>query len=295
MDLLAGMLPAVPIAALLLNARPPAGWRRYALTALAVIVMTIICQAYEVLFDRAQPSPSDVAGTLLISSLVLTACVYRGSARNAADTLLQRMIDAATLDNEVKRARLQLLRLQVEPHFLFNTLATVRILASTDRGAAVAMIDNLMRYLAEVLPHMQQDETVLSRELQLIDAYLRLYQVRMGSRLAYELAVPEDLSGERVPTMMLLTLVENALKHAVNPAVEGGFIRVSADREGSALVLRVADSGRGLSAQLGHGTGLANVRLRLMMLYGDEAILSLAPSSPHGVVASISIPAAAPA
>ena len=291
LDLLAGMLPAAPIAVILLNFAPATGWRRYAVMALAVAIMTTIYQAYQLLAHSAWLSPVDLAGSLLTASLVLAACAYRGSARNAADTLLQRRIDGATLDNQVKHARLRLLRAQIEPHFLFNTLATVRILARTDRRAAVEMIENLMRYLAEIVPHMQQDESALSRELQLIDAYLRIHQVRMGPRLTYELVVPDDLVAERVPTMMLLTLVENALKHAVNPAVEGGYIRVSAAREGTALVLRVADSGRGLGVQQGHGTGLANVRLRLMMLYGDSAILKLTPSEPRGVVASISIPA----
>ena len=204
--------------------------------------------------------------------------------------MLHRQIQSETLDAEVKQARLQLLRAQVEPHFLFNTLATVRTLARIDRPAAVDMIDNLMRYLAEALPRLRQDESALGEELRLIEAYLRIDQVRMGTRLAYEVPNPGDLATERIPTMLLLTLVENALKHGINPAVEGGFIRVSAMRERSTLVLKVADSGRGLTTEQGHGMGLANVRLRLMMLYGGKAVLSLARAESRGVVATVSIP-----
>src|SRR6202034_3574953 len=98
------------------------------------------------------------------------------------------------------------------------------------------------------------------------------------------------LGTQRIPTMILLTLVENAIKHGIFPNVEGGFVRVSAARTGAKLVLTVADSGRGMSAQQGCGTGFANVRLRLLMRYGDAAVLSLTDAAPHGVVAAVSLP-----
>ena len=126
--------------------------------------------------------------------------------------------------------------------------------------------------------------------MRLIEAYLRIHQIRMGTRLSYELLVPEELGEQRIPTMILLTLVENAVKHGINPALDGGSIRVSASRDQDSLVLRVADSGRGLVATDGHGMGLANIRRRLTMLYGDSAILSLARAATRGVVATVSIP-----
>jgi sensor histidine kinase YesM len=235
-------------------------------------------------------SAVEVGESLLTTSVILAACAYRGSARNATDALLHQQIESATVDREVKRARLRLLRAQIEPHFLFNTLATVRALARSDRGAAVTMLENLMRYLAEALPRLRQERCTLAQEFELVEAYLRIHQVRMGARLRFELVLPADLADVRLPTMMLLTLVENAVKHAVNPAVEGGWIRVRAASERDVLVLRVEDSGPGLSAGHGHGTGLANVRLRLAMAYGEEAVLTLAPSEPRGVVAAIRFP-----
>ena len=155
------------------------------------------------------------------------------------------------------------------------------------------MIDNLMRYLSEALPKLRQEESSLADEMHLIDAYLRIHQIRMGRRLSYELSVPEHLGSQRIPTMILLTLVENAVKHGINPAVDGGSIRVSASRERAALVLKVSDSGQGMAATDGHGMGLANIRRRLTMLYGDDAVLSLARAASHGVVATVSIPLAA--
>jgi LytS/YehU family sensor histidine kinase len=225
-------------------------------------------------------------------TLIITACVYRSASRSAAGQLMQSEIDSAALDADVKRARLQLLRAQIEPHFLFNTLATVRSLMRIDPEAAVEMLDHLMRYLSEALPKLRLEEASLGEELQLIDAYLRIHQIRMGKRLSYELLVPDVLAEERIPTMALLTLVENAVKHGINPAVEGGLIRVSASREHSALVLRVSDSGQGMAATDGHGLGLANIGRRLAMLYGDNAVLSLARSATRGVTATISIPLA---
>lgn len=289
-DLLAAMLPAAPVIVLLLNLAPATGWRRYALIAATVVFMVSSFQAYELLAHGAWMSANDICESLLTASVVLAACAYRGSARDATDILLRRQIESATLDAEVKQARLRLLRAQIEPHFLFNTLATVRTLARSDVAAAVRMLENLMRYLAEALPRLRQDQCTLAEEFELVEAYLRIHKVRMGARLDFDLVLPADLAQLRVPTMMLLTLVENAVKHAVNPAIEGGWIRVSAARERDALVLRVEDSGPGLAAAQGRGTGLANVRLRLAMAYGERAVLSLAPSEPHGTVAAIRVP-----
>jgi sensor histidine kinase YesM len=294
-DLLGGMLPAAPVIVLLLNVAPPAGWRRYALMAATVLFMVSSFQAYELLAHGAWMSAVEVAESLLTTSVIVAACAFRGSARDATDMLLHRQIEGATLDAEVTQARLRLLRAQIEPHFLFNTLATVRTLARSDRAAAIRMLEDLMRYLAEALPRLRQEQCTLAQEFELVEAYLRIHQVRMGARLVFDLALPADLADIRVPTMMLLTLVENAVKHAVNPAIEGGMIRVRATRERDAILLRVEDSGPGFTAAQGQGTGLANVRLRLAMACGEGAVLSLAPSEPQGMVAAIRIPCRNPA
>ena len=282
-------LPNVPLLTVSINLAPPSGVRRYLWLSATAVLMWAFCS----MFFYLEGEYTWNEGYFLMVVLIVAACVYRSSARTTASKVMQREIESTALDAEVKRARLQLLRAQIEPHFLFNTLATVRTLARIDAAAAIDMIDNLLRYLFEALPKLRQEESSLADELQLVEAYLRIHQIRMGTRLSYELQVPENLGSQRIPTMILLTLVENAVKHGINPAVDGGSIRVSASREPRALVLKVADSGQGMAATDGHGLGLANIRRRLTMLYGDEAILSLARPASRGVVATVSIPLAA--
>ena len=282
-------LPTVPLLTVAINLAPARGIRRYATLAMVAFAMWGFCTLF--FFFEGEGGNNLDYGIMVV--LVVTACVYRSSARSATENFMQKQIEGAALDANVKRARLQLLRAQIEPHFLFNTLATVRALTRTDHAAAIDMIDRLMRYLSEALPKLRQEECSLAEELQLIDAYLRIHQIRMGSRMSYELSVPEALFEQRIPTMILLTLVENAVKHGINPAVDGGRISVSANHERGALVLRVSDSGQGMAATDGHGMGLANIRRRLSMLYGDDAVLALSRPSARGVTASVSIPLAA--
>jgi signal transduction histidine kinase len=258
------------------------------------LLVACLCATWaQVAKDPGLQNPAWLRGilaTMLDVSLLLAVCAYHNHVQGAADRLLRIQIDGTTLDTELKRAQLQLLRAQIEPHFLFNTLSAVRTLARTDRIATVEMLNKLIRYFEAAMTRLAGDKVPLKEEMRLIDAYLGIYRVRMGARLAYEIALPADLADIAFPPMMLLTLVENALKHGVNPLVEGGFIRVSASRVRSSLLLKVSDSGRGMSARHGHGMGLANVRQRLMTLYGDTAVLSLSPAEPRGVVATLSIP-----
>jgi signal transduction histidine kinase len=287
----AGVLPGMLVIVAGVNLAPRMGKRRLLWLGCTALLAWLVNR-----FGRGvpfEPNAAWLAGFaegMLNVGLLVTVCVYHSHSQGATDTLLRTQIGRATLDAELRRAQLQFLRAQIEPHFLFNTLSAVRTLGRIDRGGTVEMLDNLMRYFSAALPNLRRDEAPLGEEMQLIDAYLAIYRVRMGARLGYEIALPKNLADVCVPTLMLLTLVENALKHGVNPTIEGGFIRVSATREHASLLLKVADSGRGMSARHGHGTGLANVRQRLTMMYGDAALLSLAHGEPRGVVATISIP-----
>lgn len=226
------------------------------------------------------------------AALLVWALAFRRTASAEADTLARAQIQSASLESELQRARLQLLRAQIEPHFLFNTLANVRTLARIDPESAVGLIDHFTRYLSAALPRLRQDEAPLSEEMSLIEAYLNIFRVRMGRRLAYEIVVPAELADVRIPTMTVLTLVENALKHGINPVTEGGFIRISASREASDVLIKVADSGRGMHSEYGCGTGLANLRLRLTGKFGSAAQLTLAHAQPRGVVATMRFPTA---
>jgi len=194
------------------------------------------------------------------------------------------------LDQRMEEARLQVLQAQIEPHFLFNTLATLRRLYQTDRAAAASMLDNLMRYLTVALPQMRTADSTLGREAALAEAYLNIQRIRMGRRLSFAIDVAPELAEAKLPPMMLLTLTENAIKHGLNPLLQGGFIRISARIEAQQLRVQVADSGQGFQRTAGGGTGLANIRARLAAVYGRAAQLNIARNNPRGVTATIALP-----
>jgi LytS/YehU family sensor histidine kinase len=214
---------------------------------------------------------------------------YRNESSDAA-ALQQVELDHARLDAQMGEARLLVLQAQIEPHFLFNTLAHVRRLYQTEPKAARAMLDDLMRYLTVALPQMRERDSTVGRETTLAEAYLNIQRIRMGRRLSFEISFPDSLRHARMPSMMLLTLIENAVKHGLGPLPEGGFIRIDANADSGSLEVKVADTGRGFTSASGTGTGLANIRARLVAVYGNRGRLSLKPNVPRGVTASIAVP-----
>ena len=229
---------------------------------------------------------------LVIAALVAVLGEYRVGFSRAAESLHQTEIERLRAQGELAAGRLQLLQAQIEPHFLFNSLANVRRLLRTDGVAGRAMLADLLRYLESALPRLREDRPTLEREVELVRAFLGVHQVRMGSRLKVDFDVPRALGDRIVPPMMLLTLVENALKHGLQPLLEGGSIRIAATSDPTTLRVHVADTGRGLGTSLGAGTGLANIRARLRSMYGAAAQLTLRVNEPRGVVAMIELPLA---
>ncbi len=199
-------------------------------------------------------------------------------------------VDRAAFERQMAEARLQVLQAQIEPHFLFNTLANVRRLCDKDPAAGRTMLEKLMRYLEVALPRMRDSESTLGRDAQLVEAFLHVQKIRMGQRLAYSIDIPLALRAHPVPPMMLLTLTENAIKHGLNPAPDGGQIRVAARVEDDRLILSVADTGVGFAPGSGVGTGLANVRARLAAQFGGNAALMLENNELGGVTATIVLP-----
>ena len=288
----AALAPALPLLVASCNLAPAAGWRRYSWLVVTTSLTVLAC--------LASPLPALVAGHGLSTAsrlqiaifTVLLAIVleFRHRALATAGALLRVEIDGINADARVRDASLRMLQAQVAPHFLFNTLANVRRLAQIDRKAAAAMLGDLVEYFSVTLARRDAPQATLGEETRLVDAYLRIHRVRMGSRLAYEIDVPNALTHVPIPTMLLLTLVENAIKHGLNPLAEGGFVRLRAERRGADLHLQVADNGRGLSVAEGYGTGLANARARLAILYGTRAALQVGPGEPRGFVAKVQLP-----
>ncbi len=189
---------------------------------------------------------------------------------------------------------------QIEPHFLFNTLASVQFLTETDPGQAGRLLGHLIDYLRAALPELRAKSTTLGREADLAKAYLEILATRMGPRLAFAIDVPADLRTHPFPPNMLISLVENAIKHGVEPAADGGRITVVARRVEDRLEVEVADTGRGLAASRGGGThgdgvGLTNVRERLAALYGERGRFRIEENAPRGARAIIAIPQASAA
>jgi signal transduction histidine kinase len=194
------------------------------------------------------------------------------------------------LTAQMTQARLSALQAQIEPHFLFNTLANVKRLYETAPARGREMLSSLIGYLRAALPTMRQSGSTLRRELELARAYLTILQMRMGERLHFSIAAPEALLDAEVPPLVLGTLIENALKHGLAPLPEGGSITIRALREADQLRIEVHDTGRGFSGTSGSGVGLANTRSRLAALYGGSAAVQLAANQPSGVVATVVLP-----
>lgn len=240
-------------------------------------------------------APLAVLGETLKYSM-LGAFVYgaRALQRHAERANAQALsLDAARreLEREAAEAQLQLLQAQIEPHFLFNTLANVRRLYHKQPAAGAQAIDNLMTYLRAALPQVRRTESTLGEEFELARAYLQLLQVRMGPRLRFALDLPPALRNLPFPPMVLVTLAENAIKHGLAPADLGGTVQLSACRRGETLEVSVADDGVGFGADTGgHGVGLVNIRRQLAARFGNQASLSLEQRDTGGVSARLAFP-----
>ena len=198
-------------------------------------------------------------------------------------------------EKELAVAKLGLLHAQVEPHFLYNTLGSTKYLIKSDPVRAEEMLDNLILYLRHSLPRTEDSLSTIADELERARAYLDILQIRMGTRLSMQIEVPDTLKSVPFPTMMLQTLVENSIKHGLEPKIGGGTIWILARTNEHGVAVTVADDGRGFSTETtGTGIGLKNVRERLKLAYGGKATFSIVANFPAGIAATITVPAAGP-
>ena len=206
----------------------------------------------------------------------------------------QQDAERESLKRQVAEAKMQMMQAQIEPHFLFNTLASVEHLIETDPPRASAMQRSLIQYLRAVIPQVRENSgnTNLGREVAIVKEYLTLLKMRMEERLEFSLSIPEGLNSAAFPTMMLQTLVENSIKHGLEPKAEGGTIRISAEVAHNKLRVAVVDDGLGFAAvpSTGTGLGLQNIRERLALLYQGNYQFIITPNDPTGVSITIEIP-----
>ncbi len=227
-------------------------------------------------------------GAMLLAGF-WTLAFLRGRDVKQRMALLEAEADRERLARQSLQAELKLLQAQVEPHFLFNTLANVRYLVQTGSPDALAMLDHLIHYLRTALPEIRSETSTVGREAELARAYLEIMRLRMGGELHVAVDIPEALAHAPFPPLMVITLAENAIKHGVAP-VGHGRVSIRARAAEGRLQLEVEDDGRGLLEPIGRGVGLANIRERLAALFGTAARLDLAGREGGGTRAMIEVP-----
>jgi hypothetical protein len=254
-------------------------WKKLLLVSLLALILGGI-------FKQANP-----VFALIVASFIIKAVA--GGKRRAELTANEATQRAETeqLERTVLEARLEALQAQIEPHFLFNTLASVDQLIQTDPPRASRMQQSLIRYLRSAMPQMREgSRSSLGQQIDLCSAFLEIMAVRMEGRLQPLLSVPENLKSAVFPPMMLQTLVENAIKHGLEPKVEGGRLEIGATLVDGQLAVHVLDTGVGFMPKGEGGVGLANVRERLKALYKDRAELIISVPPWGGTCATFKVP-----
>jgi hypothetical protein len=229
---------------------------------------------------------------LLLAPWTALAAIVRQKEAFARDQKLTFALERSELERQALDARLHLLQAQVAPHFLFNTLANVQALVDAGSPQAAVVLRSLVQYLRAAVPLLHDPAATIERELQLVRPYLELMQMRMPDRLQYTMNVDSSVLHVRCPPTTLLTLVENAVRHGIDPSEEGGRIDIDIALQGERCLVRVTNTGAGLhESATGLGTGLTALRERLQLIFGDAAHVRLAPNDPGGAAVEIDMPA----
>ncbi len=285
-------------------ARPPSWLSRWVLQIAGVVVAVpagaIIAHYISMAIDieRAHAPPQMqglivlIVEGLLVAPWIALGALVRQKEALAREQALALDLARSEMERQALDARLSLLQAQVAPHFLFNTLANVQALVDSGSPQASAVLRSLVAYLRAAVPQLNEAATSLGQELQLVRAYLDLMRLRMPDRLQFELEADDAALGLRCPPMTLLTLVENAVRHGIDPSEEGGRIEVAVRREGDRCRVAVRDDGAGLQPESrGLGTGLVALRERLQLVFGEAATLRISARQPRGVLAELEFPA----
>ncbi len=246
---------------------------------------------------RGQVFSAQGATEILLLSLIISAIlasIFLARERQArAEAAFQReRARVEVAEHQFHLAQLKLLEAQIEPHFLYNTLANVISLVDVDPAAAKRMVARLIDFLRHAARASGPAEATVGRQIELLQAYLDLMALRTNARLSYQVEMAPDVAALPLPPMLLQPLVENAIKHGLEPKIAGGLVRVGARREDSLLVLTVADDGLGFRTTRGDdggGLGLANLRKRLESLYGVRARLTIEDTQP-GTTVTLTLP-----
>ena len=285
--------------------RLPRWLRRWALQVVAVAVFMPVTTILIYVLSTSRGAPPFWAersrlnglliltyASLLVAPWTALVAIVRQKEAFARDQELAFALERSELGRQAVDARLHLLQAQISPHFLFNTLANVQALVDARSPHASVVLGSLIEYLRAAVPQLHEPAATIERELQLVRPYLELMQMRMPDRLQYAIHADPAALEVRCPPVTLLTLVENAVRHGIDPSEEGGRIDIDVRRLGERCLVRVTDTGAGLHpAGNGFGTGLTALRERLQLICGDAAQLRLASGAPRGVAVEVELPA----
>jgi len=242
-------------------------------------------------------NPGGMRGALIapvaIGILVTAFFLYFSHTQGVKEELERQRRRAAEARQAETQAHLALLQAQIEPHFLFNTLANIHSLIKEDPGAASVVLEQLNTYLRTSLRRTREPTSTVGEELELVEALLGIAAMRLGRRLEYSIAAEPEVRAAPLPPLLLQPLVENAVRHGIEPAVGGGRISVEVIRRNGDLEMIVTDTGVGLDVNAPGGVGLSNIRARLESLYGVAGKLEFYANAPRGVVAKLILPSPA--
>jgi len=271
---------------------------RRAIFAYAVILASMVATLFFIvlpwfhhLFGIEWGDPWNMCFVSSISALVIyTSVLLHRAARERRKKELQAQLETDELNAALARAELSMLEAQIEPHFLFNTLAHIKRQYRLDADKANQMMTSLIMYLGRAMPALRHVDWTIGDELDLIRTYLDILTHRFGSRLRFSISVPESCMNVRLPALIVTTLVENAIRHGLSQKPEGGMVSITAEPRGEYLYVEVCDDGVGLKKISGSGLGLATAQARFRNAFGKQAELIVEPRDPEGVRSSIRIP-----
>ena len=273
--------------------RLPRWLPRTVLRLVGVVLVIPVCAAIMAMLSPATRGDLAhvVGAALLFAPWIAIGAILRERELHAREQAFAFELERSEFERRVSDARLSLMQAQVEPHFLFNTLANVQALVDSGSPQASKVLTSLIAYLRAAVPRMQSQSTTFDDEVQLVRSYLELMQMRMPDRLQYAIHLDPAAARLYCPPMTLLTLVENAVRHGVDPSEAGGRIDADIWMRDNRCLMRVKDTGVGLkSTSRGLGTGLSTLRERLKLAFSGDAQLTLTEVAPHGVCAEINIP-----
>ena len=227
---------------------------------------------------------------VMFGSIITYIFSSRAQIADSEARIQEEKIKRLTSETKAAVANLKLLQAQIEPHFLFNTLSNVLSLLDTDPKKGKSMLVDFIQYLRASLSKIRKEKATLGQEMEMIRSYLNIFKVRMGDRLQYKIDLPNNLEATAFPPMLIQPLVENAIKHGLEPKVDGGEIFISGKEKDGILRLEVVDTGDGFKEGKNFGMGLSNIRERLQSLYGNSGRLILEENQPNGLKATIEVP-----